>query len=375
MSNAGTSGRLAQWIPRLYQALLVVFLGAIVLFFAGKDTAGSLPSIENQRPAGLMLLADVLRSRGHQVVVSRQKSPKLKPDDVLVYVSTSNSFQEFEDAIPSPSLLAGQDSIRLAIYDGDLRQAMEQQGGPEAPVRWAGGQSKTDGKMEFQSSDPGFGSSGRNLLLSENQALAQLESKSTGHRELNLLAGTAAINLLVHKADNADFIVGMFEGMNRKKGRFVFWEYGIGNRQDNSLMQDLGNSFSVAYWQIILVGAVIIFSVGKRFGPPLPPSLKVRGTRELVDAFGDVLWRQKRTDIALQLIYDNLDLRVRRAANLAPGASLKDRDEHLPPEVAGALRGLAQAAQSNLDRTRGRIVAQAALAAVEGFEKQQRTRR
>jgi hypothetical protein len=146
----------------------------------------------------------------------------------------------------------------------------------------------------------------------------------------------AATNRYIARNDNAALFAGLVRSLAKPGGKVVFIEASVGNIVQQSLLDIVGGWAISAWWQILLLGAVVIYTMGKRFGIADVTAYRQRGTRELVDAVADVYKRSGATHAALEAVYKDCDRRVRQALKLGRDASRSTRDDLLPDDLAKA---------------------------------------
>jgi hypothetical protein len=145
-------------------------------------------------------------------------------------------------------------------------------------------------------------------------------------------------NRFIDHGDNASVIVAAFQAAIPKNSRLIFLESAWGNSSDPGLFESIGD-WAVAGWnQILILGIVVAYTLGRPFGLPDLRRPGQRGQRDLVNAYAVLLHRAEATDIAMQAIAIDADRRVRKALKMDAGLDKEQRDKHLPSELADLLR-------------------------------------
>lgn len=186
--------------------------------------------------------------------------------------------------------------------------------------------------------------------------------------------GDPLLNRYIDRVDNAQLGYELVRKFTRPGATIWFVENTDVGSRDN-FWADVGSWGPVFYWQSILFIGVVVYSLGRRFGPPIEYKRIAAGGRELVDAVGNLMWRARKTDMALGYLAENLDLRVRRALNVSLQASRDQRDMRVPAEVLEPLAALERGVSQRWSLNDARVLAKNALAAVESLEASMKTGR
>lgn len=351
----------------------IAMLGlATVNMIITRDAETLLPSAETTRPSGMMVLADLLRHAGYKVEIARKLPIKAEQHDVVVTVRAGSArelwardsqFSEVQASLVAPgaTLLI---MVLPTSFNQDAKLANEQVGqnvrqnsNPKAPPL-----SITKGQQPAKYSD-------HNYLFSDQISGIVWVSGDRSLPGVLIDDASMATNQHIGDRDNAQFMLTVFRAITRPNSKIIFNEYDlVGPPGDDSIYEAMGKPAVAAYWQFILVVLASAFMWSKRFGPPVSDAMEVRSTRSLLNAFGDTMQRAKRSDLALRLIYRHIDLRVRRAVNLSPQASLRDRDSLLPQSTILALHGLQDASLNKSSLTKIASLVRAAFSELEALE-------
>jgi hypothetical protein len=163
-----------------------------------------------------------------------------------------------------------------------------------------------------------------------------------------LFDGIGCTNRFLDAEQNAAFFLKLARMFAPEHGRIVIAEALGGQAVEPGLLATIGTWASVAWWQLILVFIVLVFTFGRRFGLPEVERYHQRGGRELVDAYADVLSRSKKPQIALKKVVDEVDKDVRKRFSISADLSPARRNEVLPPSLGLALSRAGVAAESSL---------------------------
>lgn len=197
--------------------------------------------------------------------------------------------------------------------------------------------------------------------------LASIERLGDG-RVLFVRPAIGATNRFIDRLDNAEVFARMLAAPADTGKRLVFVESTFGNVRAKSLAAELGSWVEAARWQALLLAIVMAYSLGRRFGLPETSIRRQRGARELLDAVADTMSRAKRTDLALRLLLDHVDHRLRRTLNLSPEASAKDRNARLPEKLVRVLQEAQAAMPAAVGPREAHRISTRLLAELRAFE-------
>jgi hypothetical protein len=152
-------------------------------------------------------------------------------------------------------------------------------------------------------------------------------------------------NRYIDKADDARFTLATIDLVARPGDRIVFTEASFGNVSDPGFFERVGTWALAAWRQIVVLFSVLIVSLGKRFGYPEERRKHVQSSRDLANAYGNLLFRARRVDISLMTAHNRLDAKLRSQYRIPKDASDGERDRLLPEEVTKSLSQLMQAAK------------------------------
>lgn len=357
------------WLMAVCIAMLGVTTANIILT---RDAETVLPSVESTRPSGMMVLADLLRKSGYKVEVTRNKPINAAQHDVVVTSRAGTSralwardsqFKEVEASLATPGTtmlnmyLPANFNQDAKLANDQVGQQVRQNSNPKAPPL-----SITKGQQPAKYTDYEY-------LFSDQTSGVVWFSGDRNLPAVLIEDASLATNQYIGDHDNAQFMLTVFRAITRPDSKIIFNEYDLmGPRGEDSIYEAMGKPAVAAYWQFILVVLASAFMWSKRFGPAVREATEVRSTRSLLNAFGDTMQRAKRSDLALRLIYRHIDLRVRRAVNLSPQASLRDRDSLLPQSTILALHALQEASLNKSSLTKIASLVRTAFSELEALE-------
>jgi hypothetical protein len=149
--------------------------------------------------------------------------------------------------------------------------------------------------------------------------------------------GTGSLNAFVSEEQNAEMFLDLVRGVASGSQRIVFYEKEF-NPAERSLFSALGPWAVAALLQAFLLLAVMGYSYSRRFGLPEERANRQRGSREMVEAYAEILRRSKYAPHALQTVLDAVYLDLRRMLRMSPQATEEEVRDRLPLELAQALR-------------------------------------
>ena len=160
-----------------------------------------------------------------------------------------------------------------------------------------------------------------------------------------------ATNRFLDKVDDAEFVVSVIQTVARPGDRLVFTEGSFGNISDPGFFELLGTWALAAWRQAIVLFVVLVFTLGKRFGYPEERRRVIQSSRDLADAFGNLLQRSRRVDVCLQMALSRLDQRIRVQFRVPRDASIQERNRVLPENIVAAINRIEDAARDQYTRS------------------------
>jgi hypothetical protein len=361
-------------ITNISLGLLGLLMAAFAVFMVDRGNSVAWPSITNNRPSGLMAFAELLRRDGYEVAMERSGSPKLGKDDLAICpnivqtesqwdILTSDDEDEGSGGAPldgqAPSV--GADDPPLV---GSLKKHLKDGGSIlYLPIpHWFEDQSKIVAKDQdvrsMDSTRAGKVSLGDINRINEKrpewtkgdteaivwQTVNQIpvtRVATFGAAKVGLVAdGLMATNRHLDESDNARLLLGLVRSTAKPGARVVFVESMFGNSEEEGLFAAIGPWASAARWQMIILLAVVVFTLGKRFGLPDVEHPIERGARDMLVAVSATLRTNKRDNLALTTIAGEAVERARRILRLPPSTEEKDILDRVPEGLAMAVRNV-----------------------------------
>lgn len=369
--------------------LLAVLALAAGLLMADRADSTPNPSILNVKPSGLAGLQELLKADGMQVELSRSARPKLSPKDlaVVVFRSTDNpsSLQDLVQPNSKPfeermkAHLASGGRVLFIVMRRDFDLAAKEAAQPiqitshfspreTLVVNWST-------TLSEESPGPSYSRTGiQNQTWYANiGTLARYVTSGPG-AVIRLEDGVLATNRFLDESDNARLVLSLARSGIQPGGKVVFAEAAIGNVQEEGIFTLLGPWAVAARWQALLLFVVIVVTLGIRFGQPVRKTVQQRGSREMVDALGDLLLTGRKRQYALDQFRRSALDRVRKAVRAPHSATESQLLDRASEEFRSAW--LACKTLAIQDKVRSKEMMEAALklqSALEAFERDTRT--
>ena len=332
--------------------LLAISMAMILL---GREEFATDPSTNSYGPSGTRAFAELLRSRGYEVEVSLASRPATKPEDLGVGFMVEDRETEFDFSAPghqSPTqaqfikhLEGGGRGLLIRMPPNFLTATTSAQVNSREVIPAVGDQS-LDARFEV-SEGMALDVWGQDRFLSADADFAAytdshdepvLRFLSYGKGLLGALYdGTGATNRFLDQKQNAAFLLNVVRALKPEGGRIIVFE---GLHRDvgaPGLLETIGPWALAAWYQVIFLALVVVFTLGKRFGLPEVFRGRQRGGRELLDAYADLLGRSRKPELALRKIVADADREIRNRYGIASDLSPKLRNERIPPDLANAL--------------------------------------
>jgi hypothetical protein len=161
--------------------------------------------------------------------------------------------------------------------------------------------------------------------------------------------GDFVTNRFIDRADDARAALAMVAMVAPPGAHLIFTEAAFGHVVPPSLMETIGPWAYAGWQQLLFLGVVVVYTLGKRFGIPDEVRPPQRGSRELLDAISDTYMRGRHTQAAMQSALDRTEVQLRSALRVPRGASFTDLARRLPDDLAEALRALRSACQPEVE--------------------------
>lgn len=348
-------------LNRVAMVACLLLIAASVLFVFGGENTVINPSTVNTRGLGLAAYAELLRKNGIEMEADRSPVLHLGKNDVLVMtdfdarqrfrLNRSESSrpadpdrEEYSDESAKPAErptqmqmsikrhLAQGGRVLLLGMPGNMPE-MRPKGEPLA-VQTVGGKRTFSIRVAeaplLRETNPT--ENAVVLLELGGQPFAFLVPQDGGVI-LEVTDATFLRNRFIAEAQNADLALWLAQRYMPPGGRMVFAEATSGNAETRSALDEIGKWATTAFWQAILLLAVVVVTLGRRFGLPSRELTQARGAKELMVAMGDTLSRARRHDHALLILRSAAVERVRSALRLSVGLSEQEIIARMPADA------------------------------------------
>src|SRR5262249_6709267 len=115
-----------------------------------------------------------------------------------------------------------------------------------------------------------------------NLTFAAIKKTDKG-QEAYLANGIIATNRFIDRQQNAYVLLDMVKRVAPARGgRIVFAEATFGNAHIPGVFESIGTWALAGWFQLLFLGVVVVYSLGKPFGYPDPERRQERGARELM---------------------------------------------------------------------------------------------
>lgn len=313
-------------------ALAGVLLIATGMIALGRHESVMYPSATSYLPSGASAFQELLKRSGYQVVVDTSSTPKLRPGDMAVAFFDADakaSPANGSDEAPTDPLQPTKDDLAKFVKDGgsllslpfsrdfagdsknflDSNIPVQSASGQKAQVNWDKNGPADASFIENTDQPYSLWGLGRNTKQAVD--LVSLHRNGKG-LDAVVADGIIASNRFIDRNQNALVLMDTARVLAKPGARVVFVEAAFGNVDDLSLTETIGPWAKAAWFQLVFLGIVAIYTLGKPFGLPDPERREQKGSRELVDAMADTLRRGRMTRLALRSVYEDTNRLLRK---------------------------------------------------------------
>lgn len=368
-------------VPRTIWAMLGLLVVAGFVLSLGQSEVNSNPDSLSYGPSGTRALNELLRASGFRVT-SAQTGPKAftEKQTLIVYEVTSENWSGdlsslgYADEHPAVESHIGAGGNVLIVH---MRQSFDRMSrsassGATSRVAYSSKVSESTWTVHYATSpsewqfETGFGPGAAPLFLIGSGPFVTVESRQQG-RIFWVADGISSTNRFLYLADNAGFWLYLIEAVSGDARDVVFLDSALRPEEPPGVLSLFGDWARYAWWQLVLLFVVIVYTLGKPFGLPEPPLVREGGRRELVDAVATLYKRSQATDVALREVVKNADHLVRKRLNISIDAPPHLRNDSIPEPLAEAFRVAENAAAAKTPPDVARNVANRLLGETEAF--------
>jgi len=336
-------------LPTVAWVLLGLIALAAIMLSLGREDANAFPSAASHSPSGVQAFMELLNKDGYKTSVTQSAAPLRSKGDVVVAFNLTKSSliseASMEDQDPLETLVMEQVSQggKAILFDlsPDFVSASRTATGQVLPVDNVVGPSSSSLKLNIDDQRefaPTEGVGDRLIVASGpgKRVVASAKFRNKGTL-IEVDDGIIVTNRFIDQNDNALEAMRLVRMVAPAGSHLVFTEATFGNVSEPGVLEIMGPWAVAAWWQILILFGVIVYTLGKPFGFPDEERLVQRGARDLVDAIALTYRRSKATHIALQWIHSSADREIRRKLKLPSDASPSDRNRLIPEPLARAL--------------------------------------
>ena len=322
-------------LPSIGWVLFGLLAIAAAMISAGRQDESAIPAADSYAPAGTAALYTLLQAKGYEVDIDRGLHPNPGPGEVAIAFFRLGPKQTDEEEAASKSLLASVKNGAVVLWlpiPEDFSTASQDAAIPKTFSR-PDGQSRT-ASVEQPPEDTLDGSVPV-LGTSENYLISA--TKSGAGYEIWYADGIGVTNRFIDKAQNAQVLLEALQAYAPPHTRVLFTEATFGNGRDPGLLRTIGAWAEGAWYQILFLFGVIIYTLNLRFGLPERYRPKQRGARELLDAITDTYTRAKASGPALEAASARTDSLLRSVLKLPRDAGSGELYRLLPEPLIDAI--------------------------------------
>ncbi len=364
-----------------------VLLITIALIFSAREEGQGFPSVTSTRASGYSAFAELLRRDGYNVRLDRSVRPTFAKGDVVIAitrgVSDENDEQSLEEAMGDPPLDPHGEQVKEHLEGGGrVIELINSEHfdfasvGAGAVERFA--ESSADSSRRYSLSLPSqtegktvFDVTARPYEAWTVNKVSFVRYFAVGDGLLVTVGeGLPVTNRFLDKDErqNAEFFLDLVRNVAPAGATIVFDESGIGNAEAPTVTNTLGEWAVAARWQVMLLFAVLIYTLSRRFGLPETETRSVRSSRELFDAVADVFRRTSNTGLALDNLLVECDQRIRRVLNAPATAKRSDILQMVPTPLRDQYLHVSEHANANSSPRTAATAAARLLQLLEAFE-------
>lgn len=343
----------ASRLPTLIWALTAILVLVFLVLQFVESGEKAFPSARSYMPSGTHAYAELLKRLGYEVEISHSSSPNLGPNDIAVVYnlwSGISMFQSKSGRQVEQKLKAYGAKKALVLYMSEDFDSCSKKaevssavygGASEREVRLSIGD-----KYRFASNSANMWSmdeeeenvepsSDTTIFVSHGYYDPFAVQSKTGAKDYIFVADAiGSTNRFIDKEQNAAFYAGVLQYLGPKGSKVVFIEDAIHNADKTSVLGTLAPWSGPGRLQLLVLVALTIWMLGKRFGLPEATRFGQRGSKELVDAVADTSLRARATDFALNQIVADCERQIRNALKVGSDVQRQDLMFMLPVELS-----------------------------------------
>lgn len=320
--------------------LVSLLLATGTLLLLGRESNNTFPSANNPKPSGFAVFAEVLRRQGYEVNIELNSRARISQDAVLVVCELENNFSYdyIEDEFRNPAVeqtISKHEEAQgafVSFYLPNDFDAASRNASPINEVTLIGNPPRKYQVTDYDAYGDGLVT---NYPLAVNSGHSVLAYKDTHYTNpyIYIDNGIAATNRFIRQADNAQYLLDIFESQFSKDKLIVFYEPSWGHEVNPTIFESIGGWAVAAWWQLLILIGIVIFTLNRRFGTIIEDHVKERGMSDVLLAMSHLLKRSKKHDQAVFILLDQAYERIRKATRASPSTSPADLARLVPPDL------------------------------------------
>ena len=351
-------------LPSIAYTLVGLLLLSAILLSIGHTDDSTQPAADSYTPSGMRAFAELLQREGYRVEIDQSSRPGAGPGDTVIGFTLEGSgsaisakvdkTREYIDALEAKGA-----NLIIATLPGDFQKASRAIiDRPPVPITnvitgeklqvTAAISDDEQPETKKKSGAKEDSAQDASIWLWDADKPGDLFSVSLGRvkrgTEIEFDNGLFLTNRFIDKHDNAALAISVIHAIASPGSKLLFAEGTWAPPTEKGLFATIGTWAAAGYYQSLFLLAVIMFSLGFRFGLPDEVKRTQRGARELLDAVAFTFRRGKHATAALKSVNDRIDREIRSMLRLAIDASRQERDRFLPDEFRETLQQMEVAA-------------------------------
>ena len=337
-------------------ALLVLALVAFALVTLGRTSNEINRSSLSSEPGGALALYELLDEAG--VPVERiYREPWIERYDmgvVVVFVKLLSwedfSFDDYETHNYEEAFQKA--DVLIRVYVGSELPARNTASTRSVETHYAAFGRVAEITTEWHNIYEGVSPTGElELLRTSSGTVVATADVFPGRIEINVYGGESFLNRFLGDDDNAEFAYSLIASLLPPGKRVIFPEYVYGISGVDNVFVRLGPSFTSSLIQLLFMFALLVYTLGKRFGYPDVEEPSKPGTANFVAAMAETYKRGKCTDIVMSVALNYAVRRAARKLNIPSELSLEQKIRRVPEELGNQMRKIYTIRNEKLSRS------------------------
>lgn len=336
---------LKSWGRWVTAGCVVLAIAATSLLLGRSETA-AVPSPSNTLPSGLAAFAELLRRDGYLIVTDSMEVPRLSSSDLAIApILAGKGLLGESTELPKRTISALESHLQnggrvmTLMVDTDFEKASKESAPRHIQLDPHSERLLTVDFTRVKDSTVTF-SDEKNpykIISETGEELVTLDSSKSGFW-VHCHGAIGLSNRFFARSDNAEFYLNLVRMAAPTGTRIVFVQAGYADSQSLGLLGSFGEWAVALQWQVIVIGLVIFYTLGKRFGSLVEPVKVQRGTRQLVDSLADTMKRARMAGFSARLIAKEAMRKKKAQLRLPPSTP----DSRIIADLESSNQALAQ---------------------------------